>query len=391
MDMVYEPGDDSFLLAKWIPEQLKHYTKPRVLDMGSGSGILAVEAAKHAKQVVACDKNPEAVKATKEAVSKSKADNVTVLRSDLFSAISDEKFDVIIFNPPYLPTHPDARDLALDGGKRGYELLTRFLGEALTYLKPKGELLVVFSSHTGKSRVEQEIAKLCLDNTILEEKKMWFEALYIASITRSKLLRTLEAKGFTGVRLLARGKRGIVYSALKNKKDMAVKAANPNSRAINRIENEAKWLKILNKEGIGPGLLGFQQAEGAVPVYLVMEFIEGERILDFLARAEEASIRSVLKEILRQLLILDGLGVNKEEFHWPVKHIIVRPGNGITLLDFERCRKTQRPKNITQFLQFLASNKVNALLEKKGIVLKPALLRQISRTYAESKKLTLSL
>ena len=122
-----------------------------------------------------------------------------------------------------------------------------------------------------------------------------------------------------------------------------------------------------------------------------MEFIEGERILDFLARAEEASIRSVLKEILRQLLILDGLGVNKEEFHWPVKHIIVRPGNGITLLDFERCRKTQRPKNITQFLQFLASNKVNALLEKKGIVLKPALLRQISRTYAESKKLTLSL
>lgn len=394
MDTVYEPGDDSFLLVKWIPEQLKHHPDARVLDMGSGSGILAVEAAKHAKHVIALDKNPEAVKATKEAVAKARLDNVTVLRSDLFSAIPDEKFDVIIFNPPYLPTHPDAKDFALDGGKRGYELLTRFIGEAMGYLAEKGELLVVFSSHTGKSRVEQEIARLCLDSEILEEKKLWFETLYAASITRSMLLRELEQRGFSEVRFLARGKRGTVYSALKEGKKkgqkVAIKVPNPVSTAINRIENEAKWLEILNKQGIGPKLLGFKQAEAEVPAYLVMEFIKGKPVLDFLAEADSTSIKSVLSAVIEQLLILDRLGVNKGEMHWPIKHIIVQPGNSVTLLDFERCRKTERPKNITQFCQFLASKKVNALLQKKGIMFKPALLRQISKTYAETGKLSLS-
>lgn len=399
MDPVYEPGDDSFLLAKWIPGQLKRHREPRVLDMGSGSGILAVEAARYAADVVACDRNPAAVKATREAVVRARLDNVTVLKSDLFSAVPNERFDVIIFNPPYLPAHPDAKDIALDGGRRGHELLVRFLGEALPHLKPKGELLVVFSSHTGRQRVEREIARLCLDSTVLEEKKLWFETLYLASIARSALLRGLEEKGFCEVRLLARGKRGIVYSALmktgakagSREREVALKVANPRSEAINRIENEAKWLEILNRQGIGPRLFGFHPAEGDAPACLVMQFIDGRPILDFLAEADAAGIRRVLGAVLKQLLVLDRLGVNKEELHWPVKHILVRPGNSVVLLDFERCRKTERPKNVTQFCQFLASDKANALLRKKGIMLKPLALRQASRAYAAGGKLSLSL
>lgn len=398
MEPVYEPGDDSSLLAKWIPEQLKRRSKPVVLDMGSGSGILAVEAAKHAAKVVACDRNPAAVKATREAAAKARLDNIIVLRSDLFSAVPSKRFDAIIFNPPYLPAHPDAKDIALDGGRRGHELLVRFLGEALDYLKPKGELLVVFSSHTGRQRVEEEIARLCLDSTILEEKKLWFETLYLVSIARSALLRGLEEKGFSRVRLLARGKRGMVYSALGKvgkeggrEREVAIKVANPRSEALNRIENEAKWLEILNKEGIGPRLFCLRQAGAGIPAYLVMQLIEGRRILDFLAEADAAGIRGVLGEVLSQLLALDRLGVNKGELHWPVKHIIVRPGNSAVLLDFERCRRTERPKNVTQFLQFLASDRANALLRKKGIMLRPLALRQASRAYAAGGKFSISL
>ncbi len=395
MAPAYEPGDDSFLLAKWIPRQLKRHSKPRVLDMGSGSGILAVEAARYAADVVACDRNPAAVKATGEAVARARLDNVTVLESDLFSAVPNERFDAIIFNPPYLPAHPGAEDIALDGGRRGHELLVRFLGEALPHLKPEGELLVVFSSHTGRQRVEREIARLCLDSTVLEEKKLWFETLYLVSIARSALLRGLEEKGFTGIRLLALGKRGIVYSALKKEggreREVAIKVANPRSEAVNRIENEAKWLRLLNSRGIGPRLLGFHPAEGDAPACLVMELIEGRPILDFLAEADAAGIRGVLGAVLKQLLALDRLGVNKGELHWPVKHIIVRPGNSAVLLDFERCRKTERPKNVTQFLQFLSSDRANALLRKKGIMLGPLALRQASRAYASGGKLSLPL
>ncbi len=403
MGPVYEPGDDSFLLEKWIPAQLKRHSKPVVLDMGSGSGILTVEAAKHAAKVVACDKNPAAVRATGEAVARARLDNVTVLKSDLFSALrkpgaQGERFDIVIFNPPYLPAHHDAKDIAIDGGRRGHELLVRFLGEALTFLKPKGELLVVFSSHSGRQRVEREIARLCLGSTVLEEKKLWFETLYLASIARSALLRGLEEKGFTEVRLLAQGRRGMVYSALKKEgmkeggreREVAIKVANPRSGAINRIENEAKWLETLNKKGIGPKLSGFHPAEGDAPACLVMQFICGRPVLGFLAEADAAGIRGVLGAVLKQLLVLDRLGVNKGELHWPVKHIIVQRGKPV-LLDFERCRRTQRPKNVTQFLQFLASDKVNALLRKKGIMLKPLALRQASRAYADGGKLSISL
>lgn len=385
MDTVYEPGEDSFLLARWIPERLRHHPEARVLDMGTGSGILALEAAKHAKSVIACDRNPEAVKAAKEAVAKARADNVTVLKSDLFSAVPKEKFDLIIFNPPYLPAHPGAEDIALDGGKRGYELLVRFLGEALGFLKPRGELLVVFSSHTGRQRVEQEIANLCLELEILEEKKLWFETLYAASIARSALLRQFEAQGFTNIRFQARGKRGMIYSTLKGKTRIAIKIANPDSKALNRIENEAKWLTLLNTKEIGPKLLGFHPTEPNLPPYLVMDFVEGKQILEFLAEADSASIRGVFNAIIEQLLTLDRLGVNKEELHWPLRHIIIRPGNIPTLLDFERCRKTERPKNVTQFCQFLASNKVNTLLKEKGITLEAGRLRKASLAYSKGK------
>jgi len=60
------------------------------------------------------------------------------------------------------------------------------------------------------------------------------------------------------------------------------------------------------------------------------------------------------KEILRQCFILDKLKLNKMEMHHPLKHIIIN--KKINLIDFERTYKTEKPKNVTQFLQFLKTN-----------------------------------
>ena len=91
-DIVYEPAEDSFLLA----EQVKKYAKGKVLDLGTGSGILAETALINTKEVLATDINEEAVKRLKQK-------GINARFSDLFSHIT-EKFNLIIFNPPYLPT-----------------------------------------------------------------------------------------------------------------------------------------------------------------------------------------------------------------------------------------------------------------------------------------------
>ena len=79
---------------------------------------------------------------------------------------------------------------------------------------------------------------------------------------------------------LAKGKRGIVYRGLLAGKEIAIKEINPESKAINRLENEAHHLKLVNQLGIGPKLLGFYKEQ------LLMEYFDVERILDFLDRAE---------------------------------------------------------------------------------------------------------
>lgn len=175
---------------------------------------------------------------------------------------------------------------------------------------------------------------------------------------------------------LAKGKRGHVYTykSTIDGKEVCVKELNPDTEANNVIHNEAKFLKMVNEQGIGPTLLKEEDDR------VIMEFIQGERILDFFERSDKSGIVKVIKDSLEQARKLDKMGINKYELTNPYKHIIVHYEKPI-MIDFERCKEVENPKNVTQLVQFLTSGRVKNILKDKKINLDTEDLRELARKY----------
>ena len=134
---------------------LKPMADPRVLDLCTGSGCVAVTIAKQHKtaRVTATDISAEALAvATKNAERHSMTDRVTFLKGDLAAAVAGQTFDVVVSNPPYiaqseLPTlDPGVRNFepmgALDGGPDGLDFYRRLAADVLALLNPGGTVLV---------------------------------------------------------------------------------------------------------------------------------------------------------------------------------------------------------------------------------------------------------
>ncbi|ALM76302.1 HemK2/MTQ2 family protein methyltransferase [Thermococcus barophilus] len=175
---VYEPAEDTFLLA----ENLKIREGDIALDMGTGTGIIALLMAKKAKFVLGVDINPIAVELAKENARINEIKNVEFRVSDLFENV-EGKFDIITFNSPYLPGEAgelkEPIDLALIGGKRGREVLDRFISQVKDYLKPNGIVQVVQSSITGVEDTIEKFTKLGFSVEITAKKRYFFEEILV--------------------------------------------------------------------------------------------------------------------------------------------------------------------------------------------------------------------
>jgi release factor glutamine methyltransferase len=121
-----------------------------VLDMGTGSGVCAVFAAKHARRVVAVDINPAAVRCARiNALLNNLEHKIEVRHGDLFEPVREQQFDLILFNPPFVRAAPkDTRD----GAWRSSDVAERYAAGLRAHLKPDGTALVLLSTF-GDGRV----------------------------------------------------------------------------------------------------------------------------------------------------------------------------------------------------------------------------------------------
>lgn len=185
-DNMYEPSDDTELLADTALSLVKKEEK--VLEIGCGTGAISILLAKKGCKVTATDISKEALEVAKI---NAKLNNVELdLRhGDLFEPVK-EKFDVIIFNPPYLPEDDLDIDIISEtfrrniiGGKKGNETIIRFIENLSKYLKKDGYALIVLSSLSHTEEVLEKIKKQKMGYKILAEKKFFFEELYVLKIS----------------------------------------------------------------------------------------------------------------------------------------------------------------------------------------------------------------
>jgi release factor glutamine methyltransferase len=179
---VYAPEEDTFLLLKAALAEAR--PEDRALEVGCGSGFISLELASGVTSLLATDINPYAVLATKAKAVKAKG--IEVVRADMFQGIKG-KFDLIIFNPPYLPTTPEERsdqwiNYALDGGESGRETIDRFLKCLPDHLYPGGRALLLISSLTGLRDVQEMAAAKCLTANTVANAGCFFEQLYVLKL-----------------------------------------------------------------------------------------------------------------------------------------------------------------------------------------------------------------
>jgi len=184
---VYEPGDDSFLFA----ENLTVHLGECVLDMGTGCGILGIIAAKKASCVVAVDINPGAVRCAKEnARLNMVADKLFLVQGDLFAPLRvGEKFDLILFNAPYLPSEPWEGSTWIErawaGGADGRAVLDRFLQAFPRYLKADGRVLLMQSTLANLERTFQMLEAEGFKADVVAERKLpFFETILLIEARR---------------------------------------------------------------------------------------------------------------------------------------------------------------------------------------------------------------
>lgn len=142
---VFAPRSDAGVLLDAALPRLRG----DVLDLCAGSGVLALAAASHAATVLAVDVSRVAAAAIRVNALLNRR-RVEVRRGDLFAAVGSRRFDVILSNPPYVPTPPGTPAAlgarAWEGGPRGRRLLDRICAGAHAHLRPGGEVLIVQSA-----------------------------------------------------------------------------------------------------------------------------------------------------------------------------------------------------------------------------------------------------
>ncbi|MFD7297856.1 HemK2/MTQ2 family protein methyltransferase [Streptomyces sp. NPDC059897] len=167
---VYKPCEDTGLLLRALGhEAVAPYTA--VLDLGTGSGALALAAARHGARVTAVDISWRAVWTTRLNALLDRA-TVTVRHGDLGAVPDLGAYDLALSNPPYVPSPgtlpPRGAARAWDGGLRGRRVVDRVCVAAARALRPGGTLLMVHSTLCGEDETLEHLAGLGMKAAVVD-------------------------------------------------------------------------------------------------------------------------------------------------------------------------------------------------------------------------------
>ena len=124
------------------------------LEVGCGSGVVALCAARAGAEVTAVDINPDAVRCT---IANAERNNlhVNACVGDLFSAVNNRQFDVIVWNPPFLSGEPKSVAEAAFYGGRNFDVIRRFAGEVRAHMTSRGSVYTIVSADVAIEQIEQ--------------------------------------------------------------------------------------------------------------------------------------------------------------------------------------------------------------------------------------------
>jgi release factor glutamine methyltransferase len=172
---IYPPNDDSFLMLDAL--STISIEQKEVLDIGTGSGVLGLCCVMRGAIVTATDSDEGALRHVKTAARKLGI-RLNTLASDVFSNITGQ-FDVITFNPPYLPS-TGYEDRTVDGGREGAAVAREFLENLGKHLKPGGVALLLLSSQNDPASIVAEHAEF--DFSVAARRAFFFEELTVLSV-----------------------------------------------------------------------------------------------------------------------------------------------------------------------------------------------------------------
>ena len=205
---VYPPSDDTYLIIDYLKKKVNEKffdglpinTIGKILDMGTGTGIIALflqEIKKYfsefTSKIYASDISDAAIRcATLNESTNDYKDSIAFIKSDLFRKFPSSlqySFDIIFFNPPYLPSINQKEndiirrrsDSNWDGGKRGFEVFLEFIRQVKDFLnlEQKYYIYYISSSLTDLSQLNDELETYGFRNIVLNKKHVFFEDIIL--------------------------------------------------------------------------------------------------------------------------------------------------------------------------------------------------------------------
>ena len=175
-DNVYVPAEDSYLLA----DNLEIKKGQSVLEIGTGSGIVAMYASRLTDDITVTDINFDACELARKNFTENGIENIEILWGNLFEVVENRKFDVILFNTPYLPTEDDevldnTINYAFDGGLNGRKVIDLFLNEVGNHLNDGGIVQMIQSSLSGNDETLARLDEMGFIAEIAASEHFFFE------------------------------------------------------------------------------------------------------------------------------------------------------------------------------------------------------------------------